>query len=408
MSRPFRAVVCVVLVGTACCSGTDEPSQRPGLSNTSDSGVSSPDAANASPEAAPPDAPSAKDADPGDTSVQGDASPMAPRDVRCGDPVPPGAELAPSLPSYSGAACPVLTPGRNKLLTGGVEREFLLVVPQGYDSSTERLPLVFMWHFLGGNAEDMLTKGEAQDSADHLRFIAAIPESQGDLAIAVPVVNEEFDPEWPFLLNASQERFERELLFFDDMLACIGAQLLVDESCVSSVGVSAGALWTAQLIQHRGERLASAILISGGVGPATTGIGSMLGLEVRGWGGVAHRMPIMVGWGGPTDQCGINFETASLNLESHLDGHYVTECVHNCGHAMPPVDTMAGLRALWGFALDHPYWLTDGESPYLVRGLPSDTPGWCAMGMGSATPRVGACEWPDADSDGKGCPIPAL
>jgi predicted esterase len=330
------------------CSGSSR-------SEPSDAGVrldgSSPRVDAGTDSGASPDAGELRDA--GSTP---DAASVASRDVRCGDPAPAGAVLPPSLPSYSGGTCPTLVPGRNVLRSGPVDRELLVVVPAGYDPATERLPVVFMWHYLGGSANSMLTHGQAQESADALRFIAVIPEKLGDLAITIPFAGA-FDPAWPYLESASETRVEQELTFFDDMLACIASTYAIDESCVSTVGVSAGALWTAQLLQRRSERLASAILMSGGIGPATSGLGAGLGLEVRGWTGATHAMPVLVGWGGPSDQCGLAFERASTNLESHLGDHFVEECVHNCGHAVPPVDATVGLRVLWGFALDHPYWL---------------------------------------------------
>ena len=309
--------------------------------------------------------------------------------------------MPPPLPAYSGGACPALAAGRNSIVSGGVGREFLLVTPTDMRPD-EQLPLVVMWHHLGGAADSLYAHGQAQESADSLRFIAAIPEKRGDLAI--DLFFEEFDPAWPYLESASAERMEQEAVFFDDMIACIAEQLAVDETCISTAGVSAGALWSAQLMQLRSERLASVILLSGGIGPATSsGV-----LDVRGWRGADHLMPVLLGWGGPSDQCGIDFERASDNLRTEIAaaGHFVQECVHNCGHAAPPVDPAVGLPLLWRFALDHPYWLRDGESPYLAAGMPANTPTWCAIGAGAASPRSEACS--GEGFDGRSCPVPAL
>jgi hypothetical protein len=112
----------------------------------------------------------------------------------------------------------------------------------------------------------------------------------------------------------------------------------------------------------------------------------------------------MVLWGGPTDQCGVDFDVASANLVGAMasSGNFLVECVHNCGHAAPPVeDPVAGLTVLYQFALDHPYWLPAGQSPWLSTGMPAGTPGWCGMGAGSAVPRTGMCIETSADN---GCP----
>ncbi len=108
-------------------------------------------------------------------------------------------------------------------------------------------------------------------------------------------------------------------------------------------------------------------------------------------------MPALVLWGGPTDFCGIDFNGASNAVEAGLsaDGHFLVECVHNCAHTQPPLERSTSwsiFAPLWRFALDHPYWLPEGTSPWQETGMPEGTPTWCAIGAGAATPRSGACE----------------
>jgi hypothetical protein len=180
---------------------------------------------------------------------------------------------------------------------------------------------------------------------------------------------------------------EEEFVFFDDMLACVAEQFQINNECVSSAGVSAGALFTDQLAGGRGQHLSSILSLSGGVGG-----------YVRPWTQPDHKMSSLVLWGGPNDACGfsnisLNFEDASHNLETGLTsgGHFFLECIHNCGHAAPPLDVPAGTPAfapLWQFVLDHPYWLPAGDSPYRSDGIPALLPTWCGIGEGSATPRT--------------------
>ncbi|HVV83761.1 MAG TPA: hypothetical protein VHE35_11885 [Kofleriaceae bacterium] len=372
------------LAALPACSGGDPGAQAP-----SDGPAQAIDAK------APADAPAAIDAPPPiDAAVA--------RDVRCGDPAPPGAPMPAPLPSYSGGTCPTLVPGRNTIRSSGREREFLLVVPPP-EALTQPRPLMFMWHWLNASANSVLTRGDVQNAADRLHFFAAIPESSPDLAVTIPFVGS-FDPQWPYLTITSDARTEQEAVFFDDMLACISQQYAIDASCVSTFGVSAGALWSAQLVQRRSTRLASALILSGGVGPAT----GIQQLEVKGWSPTVHKLPVLVAWGGMTDQCGANFQNASHNLEMGLEagGHAIIECVHNCGHAEPPIDDPMGLQVLYQVALDHPFWLDPGETPYAVRGLPMGMPAWCALGAGNATPRTGDC--PGGTFNINSCPVPAL
>ena len=292
----------------------------------------------------------------------------------CDQTPPVGAKLAPPPPVYSGT-CPSLMPGKNTIVSSGKSRTFLLAVPKGVMPG-EKLPVVFMWHWLGGSADSFLKKGEVQAAVDSQRFLAILPEAKGDITW-----------KWPFDVLVTAARQEEEYRFFDDMLACAAAQFNVNNNCVSSVGVSAGALFTDQLATGRNQYLASALSLSGGV----EGV-------AKKWGNPARKLPMLVLWGGAMDNCLglVNFQTASKALETQLvkDGHFFVECVHNCGHAEPPLDApamMTKYAAFWEFVFAHPYWLGTGESPYKTSGLPAGMPSWCAIGAGSAPPRTGIC-----------------
>jgi predicted esterase len=302
----------------------------------------------------------------------------APLVGKCSDDPPPGAKLAPAPKPYSGGVCPMLVAGDNMITSSKNQRDFLLALPANLQPN-EKLPIIFLWHWLGGDPNDFYTKGEVQAAVDTQRFIAVIPNNKGDLF------------KWPFTALDSQARMDEEFAFFDDMLSCVSAQFNVNSNCVSSAGVSAGALFTDQLAGGRGDYLSSIISLSGGVD----------GL-IKPWGHPAHKLPALVLWGGASDFCvAINFEQASKALEAALvkDGNFFLECIHNCGHSEPPLDTPPGLSkyaAIWQFAFDHPYWTSPGASLYQVKGLPMELPTWCGIGAGSATQRVGPCS-------GSGC-----
>lgn len=294
--------------------------------------------------------------------------------VDCRDEPPPGAELAPPLPTYAGM-CPELMPGLNTIDSEGNLREFLLILPDDLDPA-ERLPVVFLWHWLGGEADSFLEQGDVQTAVNQFRFAAVIPEAKGDLPFR-----------WPFTVLDPQSRFDEEFRFFDDMLGCVGEQFNVEPNCVSSAGVSAGGLFTSQLAAGRGQHLASFLSLSGGTG----------GIAVRPWEGSPHAMPAMVLWGGEQDFCvAIDFSNTSQELEQDLDddGHFVLECIHNCMHSAPPFEVMrgdTGFAPMWSFVISHPYWLEPGQSPYLEGGVPSEMPQWCGVGVGGSTPREGEC-----------------
>lgn len=309
----------------------------------------------------------------------------------CDDDPPPGAPEAPDPPGYSGGACPTLVPGDqlNIISSSGIDREFLLVVPEDPQPG-ETFPVIFLWHWLGGDAFDFYSRADAQNAVNQQRFIAVIPNGIG----TNPVAN------WPWFDGYGDDVYQAEFVFFDDLLSCVAEQFAVNKNCVSSAGVSDGALWTSQLMGGRGEYLSSIIVLSGGV-DANIVLGN-----VRPYAPSPHVMPAIVLWGGPTDNCIVlPFEQASLNLEAGLaaDGHFIIECIHDCGHAEPPFEGPAGqtkFAALWNFVREHPYWLPDGDSPYLDEGLPDGFPYWCGIGAGSAVPRTEGTE-----CGGPGCPF---
>lgn len=294
---------------------------------------------------------------------------------RCGDPAPQGAPTPDPVPSYGGGTCPALAAGPNTLPSSGSDRAFLLVLPQDYDAS-KSYPLVFMWHWLGGSADEFFQRAEVQAACDTQQFIAVLPEKKGDLTFT-----------WPFDITVSSARVDEELAFFDDLYACVAEQYSVDTSCAASVGVSAGALWTDQLAHRRSTHLSSFVSLSGGTGGV-----------VQPWATPEHRLPGLVLWGGDTDTCQglLSFKNLSNDLETHLtaDGHFFLECIHNCGHSEPPFEGPMGFskyKGMWDFVLDHPYWVSPGASVYQSEGLSPDLPEWCAIGQGNATERTGVC-----------------
>jgi hypothetical protein len=399
------------LIIPACADGSNEqpPSGTAGATQDSGDGATSdgnnhdvsttPDAKDASPDAhdvssevqsendSSVDAPAegqteaqteaqAEDAPPMDTStdaVLADALADAAMANTClGDPPSGGPDPLP-WPVYAGT-CPtfVPAPANNSLVSSGANREFKIALPASM-SATEKLPVVFVWHWLGGSAEDAYSALELQAAVDKHRFIAVIPNNKGDLLL-----------KWPFSILDSQGRVDEEFQFFDDMLGCVAlAYPNVLRHCVSSLGVSAGALFTDQLAAARANRLASFVSVSGGVGTTA-----------RPWGKPARKLPGIVLWGGPNDdyQGLYDFNKGSLDLEDALvgQGNFFVECVHNCGHAVPPFEAPSGgtrYDVFWSFVFDHPFWLAPGSSTY-KGGLPAVFPSWCGVGKGGAVPRA--------------------
>lgn len=315
---------------------------------------------------------------------------------------PPAGFTPPKLPTYSGT-CPTLSltpsdagagsvPPENDIVSSGAMRQFKLVTPSDLKPD-EKVPVVFLWFWLGANAQDFIDKADIINAAQQQRFIAVVPEAKmNGTSTAYPF-------KWPFDVT-SASHLPEEFTFFDDMLACVAQQFPnnANPSCISSAGVSAGALFTDQLAPARSNVIASFLSLSGGV--AGSAPSCSVGLPcLQPWTSPKQRdMPALVLWGGPMNTCVvIDFQPASQNLEVALtaEGSFFIECEHNCEHNVPPFVAPAGMTqfaAFWDFVYDHPYWLPKGESPYKTRGLPSSFPSWCsAKGKGTAVERTGVC-----------------
>ncbi len=283
----------------------------------------------------------------------------------------------PAFPTYSRGRCPTLRGGNTldttlngDFASGTHSRRFRLVVPPGYDpAGTDRWPVVFAWHWLAGNSEEMIREGEIFTSAERQHMLVVVPDQ---LVVNGQQVNGFV---WPFI---DPTMAEPELRFFDDMLACVSQQYRVDPARVHGLGVSAGALWLTYLsTTSRAQHFASAAILSGGLGEA-------LGAWQMSYVPQPNKFPALVLWGGARDRLVIDFDAASKRLRDALidDGHFVLTCTHDMGHAIPPFMPPPGesrFTFLWDFFARHPYGLPPATSPYLREGLPASSPSWCSI-----------------------------
>ena len=277
--------------------------------------------------------------------------------------------MPPEPPPYSQGVCPTLTgaPDRNgSVITGfptqGGERELRFIVPSNYDGS-EPWPLVFGWHWLNASSGSFYDDAELATAAEQMEMLIVLPDSKESAGYI-------FD--WPFVETWGAEE---ELVFFEDLLSCINEQYNVDLAQVHGIGVSAGALWITYLsTTDRIKYFASVESLSGGLGEDPF----VWSME---WVPQPNKFPAIVLWGGAADWLGISFNDASIRYRDELmaDEHFVVECVHDSGHAVPPIDPpepgVTRFWALWQFMMDHPYGV---KSPY-ANGLPEGYPDWCQI-----------------------------
>ena len=324
------------------------------------------------PDTSRPDTPD--DTGPPDTASPDVGSPdIMPEEPDTG-PMSPGEPPLP--PPYSHGACPELVGGPTgdtsvvrDFPTGSDLRQFRLLVPDSYDGS-HPMPVVFAWHWLNASSNSFVREAEFESAIEQLDLLVVLPdrlENDG---------NKAFTFDWPFAEDWGKEA---ELLFLDDLMACVQEQFNVDRHRIYGIGVSAGGLWVTHVsTTPQAEYFAAFESLSGG-------LGELLGVWEMQWAPQPHKFPAIVLWGGDGDWLGLSFKDASLRYRDALrdDGHFVVQCVHTAGHAVPPIEAPGEMetrfRALWTFMLDHPYGTPAGWSPYLDAGLPEFFPQWCEI-----------------------------
>jgi poly(3-hydroxybutyrate) depolymerase len=331
MNVRLMCVVLPVSLGIVACGG-DERVREPGTGTTrtdggvADSGTS--DAGQVLTDAGTPPQDGGSTGDAGSTQDAGTIQ---------------DAGTARVAPTYNGV-CPNFAAGRNQAFeSGGFQREFLLELPPEPNGA----PVVFAWHWLGGNAQQIMFGLGASGLAQAEGAIIIAPESH------------ESQFEWRFAQGPSNNP---DLQLFEDLLACLSEQYDVDLSRIHSAGHSAGGLWTSYLTMHASEWLASTVAMSGGTDAQT-------------YATPTHQIPVLIVWGGPSDNYGgFNFATASELFSQKLleDGHFVAQCVHDGGHTPPPNPG----ALMWNWFEAHP---ADLEIEPYLSGLPASYPSFCSI-----------------------------
>lgn len=208
----------------AACSGdTEESESSGGSANTADSTGGT---ANASDSA-------------GGTAGSAGAA----MDELQGEPFPPDDRTPrPSSACASGEPRPPV--GGQRLLTGGVEGNYLITRPPGYDGSTP-FPLAFVFH--GANNTEITCR-----SGGNCLGVAAALEGE-----AVVIYMRSFGTSW------TGSELDQNVTYFDDLLAHAKATYCVDERKVFALGTSSGAHFANILACRRGPDLLAVIPGSG-------------------------------------------------------------------------------------------------------------------------------------------------
>jgi predicted esterase len=273
------------------------------------------------------------------------------------DAAPDVAAPGPGAPTPYAGTCPgVVDGGDNVISSAGFNRHYRVYLPPDPTGA----PLVFLWHGLGDTAKNFATSLKATKLAEKYGVIAVVPAACSENPANI-------DCEPGLLTWDSDGSHSEDAQLFDDVLACLDQAYSIDRQRVYTAGFSAGALWSTWLLMHRADRLAAAVVFSGGVKDG------MIPYVTP-----AYKLPVLVAWGGDIDTYAngiIDFFDTSADLRKDLrkDGHFVLACNHGLGHTVPPGGLQFGLE----FLLAHTW--KDGSSPFATGPLPAVFPDYCTV-----------------------------
>jgi len=132
---------------------------------------------------------------------------------------------------------------------GGVTREALVSIPAG-NPPAAGWPVVFAFHGHGGNMRQASRSFPIHDAWPD----AIVIYPQG-LPTPSPMIDK--DGRWPGWQNAAGEQEDRDLRFFDAMLASLRADYRIDNNRIYATGHSNGGVFTYLLWAERGDVFAA-------------------------------------------------------------------------------------------------------------------------------------------------------
>ena len=155
-------------------------------------------------------------------------------------------------PAEATAGCgtaPSLESGSHTIQSGGVDRSFILRVPDDYDNS-RAYPLIFAFHWWGGTANDVASGGSDGEPWAYYGLQRLSDNS------AIFVAPQGIDNAWP-------NNGGRDTAFVDDMIALLDAGLCVDTEQRFALGFSYGGGMSFALACERSGEFRAVAVYSG-------------------------------------------------------------------------------------------------------------------------------------------------
>lgn len=249
--------------------------------------------------------------------------------------------------------CPVVLAGENTLTSAERGRRFVVHLPKGA-TDTAGLPIILLYHGVGGEPEKMVTESMLLAEQAKTPFVLVAPQSERGKDGKALLKTDWYYGKSAFNLD------NPDLVFFDDVLKCASAQFQTDAKRVYVTGMSGGGLMSTFIATHRSQVVAAAAPFSGGY--------------LHAWPKDSGKVPYVISWGGPKDFAyEQNFDTMAKNLIANLLGsaHLVLSCDHGMEHKWP----QEGGSYAAAFLLAHKL----GEPSSLANGLGSGWPAYCKI-----------------------------
>lgn len=250
-------------------------------------------------------------------------------------------------------ACPAILPGENTITSAERQRTFIVQLPKGA-SSTDGLPIVFLYHGVGGSPDSMIDTSGLTAEQEKTPFILVSSRSERDKNGKAVLKTD-----WYY--GAPQFDMDNpDLVLFDDLLKCVGAQYKANPKRIYATGMSGGGLMSSFLGVHRGKVLAAVSPFSGGY--------------LHPWPADSGKVPFAYSWGGTTDFAyEQNFDAMADKVLKALkgSGHFVVACNHGLGHKWPKEGGNYAAKFLLAHTLG-------GPEPF-ANGLGDGWPAYCKV-----------------------------
>lgn len=144
--------------------------------------------------------------------------------------------------------------GYKSITRDGVTREYLLDVPESYDSTGSALPLVLNFHGSGGCPDEYReAESDFRTLANTNNFLLAYPQG---------VLDSEGFPEWRPVTDGGTSIQDNDFIFVDEIIADISSEYNVDPEAIYAIGLSNGGMMAYGLACRRGNLIAAAGIVS--------------------------------------------------------------------------------------------------------------------------------------------------